>query len=175
MRKVTDIVQATAVYEPAMLARIASAAKGRDCVGVGIPRSDFDSKDPFGTFVSIEKGGKRTVCIVEQGIRNEETRSIKDNRGHYLPFNTGLYAIDRNVLINNELPDYATPPKEVLPNIPRSPKIGYAATDILPLASNPIILTVSPDTYAVIKTADDLDTLSEAACKFGLREMVSIY
>lgn len=165
------IIQATAVYDPAMIALIATAAKGRDCVGVGIPRRRFDSGDPFGTFVAIEKGGKRTVCIVEQAIRNDETRSITDpSTGAYLPFNTGLYAVDSKLLMDNELPDYATPPKEILPGIPRSPKIGYAATDLLPLASNPIILTVSPDSYAVIKTAEDLETLSEAAHRFGLNE-----
>jgi len=169
------IVQATALYEPLMLAKMAKAARGHDCVGVGIPRSRFDSNDPFGTFAAIEKGGKRTVCIIEQAIRNDETRKITDSRtGSYLPFNTGLYAVDTNLLTDNELPDYATPPKEVLPNIPRSPKVGYAATDILPLASNPVILTVSPDSYAVIKTADDLETLSEAARRFGLREAVSL-
>jgi len=72
------------------------------------------------------------------------------------------------------LPDYATPPKEILPEIERSPKIGYAATDLLPLALNPVILTVSPDTYAVIKTADDLETLSEAAHRFGLQSQKNI-
>jgi len=165
------IIQATAVYDPRMIECIAAASRGRDCVGVGIPRSRFDNNDPFGTFVAIEKGdGRRTVCIVEQAIRNDETRSITDNTGAYLPFNTGLYAVDSKLLRDNELPDYATPPKEILPGIPRSPKIGYAATDLLPLASNPVILTVSPDTYAVIKTADDLDTLSEAARRFGLKE-----
>jgi len=167
------IVQATAVYEPIMLAEMARAARGHDCVGVGIPRSGFDPKDPFGTFVTIEKGGKRTVCIIEQAIRNDETRKITDSRtGSYLPFNTGLYAVDANLLRDNELPDYATPPKEVLPDIPRSPKVGYAATDLLPLASNPVILTVSPDSYAVIKTADDLDILSEMALRFGLQNTV---
>lgn len=167
------IVQATAVYESIMLAEMARAARGHDCVGVGIPRSGFDPKDPFGTFVTIEKGGKRTVCIIEQAIRNDETRKITDSRtGSYLPFNTGLYAVDANLLRDNELPDYATPPKEVLPDIPRSPKVGYAATDLLPLASNPVILTVSPDSYAVIKTADDLDILSEMALRFGLQNTV---
>jgi hypothetical protein len=169
------IIQATAVYDPSMIKCIASAARGRDCAGVGIPRSRFDSNDPFGTFVAVEKeGGRRTVCIVEQGIRNDETRSITDPKtGAYLPFNTGLYAVDSKLLRDNELPDYATPPKEVLPGIHRSPKIGYAATDLLPLASNPVILTVSPDTYAVIKTADDLETLSEAADRFGLKECLN--
>jgi hypothetical protein len=171
------IVQATAVYEPAMLAAIAAAARGHDCVGVGIPRSRFEPDDPFGTFVAVEKaGGRRAVCIIEQGIRNNGTRSVTDGRtGAYLPLNTGLYAVDCDLLRKNELPDYATPPKEVLPGIPRSPKIGYAATDLLPLASNPVVLTVSPDSYAVIKNADDMEAVSAAAIRFGLREYVSIY
>ncbi|MDR2694284.1 MAG: hypothetical protein LBB74_08760 [Chitinispirillales bacterium] len=171
------IVQATAVYEPRMLARIATAARGHDCAGVGIPRSRFDSNDPFGTFAAVEKeGGRRTVFIIEQAIRNDETRSIIDTRtGAHLPLNTGLYAVDINLLLDSELPDYATPPKEVLPGIPRSPKVGYAATDLLPLAVNPVVLTVSPDSYAVIKNADDLDTLSAAARRFGLHEYVSMY
>jgi hypothetical protein len=164
------IVQGTAIYEPKMLAFMSAAARGHDCVGVGIPRDNFGPKDPFGTFVCIDRGGARSVCIVEQDIRNDETRSIRDrNTGAYLPFNTGFYAVDRNLLENNDLPDYATPPKEVLPGLPRSPKIGYAATDILPLAKRPLILTVSPDMYAVIKTAEDLETMSETAVRFGLR------
>jgi hypothetical protein len=168
------IVQGTAIYEPRMLSYMAVVAQGHDCVGVGIPRADFPPADPFGTFVSIEKGGKRSVCIVEQNIRNDDTRSIRnDNTGEYLPFNTGFYAVDRDLLEDNDLPDYATPPKEVLPGLMRSPKIGYAATDILPLAKRPLILTVSQDMYAVIKTAEDLETMTETAVRFGLREMVA--
>jgi hypothetical protein len=168
------IAQGTAIYEPRMLSCMAAAAKNHDCVGVGIPRSRFDKKDPFGTFVEIEKNGRRTVCIIEQDIRNDETISITDgDTGAFLPFNTGLYAVDRKLLEDSDLPDYATPPKEVLPGLPRSPKIGYAATDILPAAKNPLILTVNPDMYAVIKTAEDLETMSETAIKFGLREMVA--
>jgi hypothetical protein len=167
------IAQGTAIYEPRMLSYMAAAAKKHDCVGVGIPRSGFDKKDPFGTLVEREKNGKRTVCIIEQEIRNDETTTITDkDTGAFLPFNTGLYAVDRKLLEDNCLPDYATPPKEVLPGLPRSPKIGYAATDILPFAKNPLILTVSQDMYAVIKTAEDLETMSETAVKFGLREML---
>ena len=166
-------VQGTAIYEPKLLAYMSSAAKGHDCVGVGIPRTGFDAKDPFGTFVCIDRGGERKVCIVEQDIRNNETRTVVNrDTGAYLPFNTGLYAIGRRLLEDNGLPDYATPPKEVLPGLPRSPKIGYAATDILPLAKHPLILTVSPDMYAVIKTAEDLETMSATAVRFGLRETV---
>ena len=164
------IVQGTAIYEPKMLAFMSAAAKGHDCVGVGILRDDFGPKDPFGTFVCIDRNGARTVRIVEQDIRNDETRSVRDkSTGAYLPFNTGFYAVDRRLLEYNDLPDYATPPKEVLPELPRSPKIGYAATDVLPLAKRPLILTVRPDMYAVIKTAEDLETMSEMAARFGLR------
>ncbi|MCL2182814.1 MAG: hypothetical protein FWB85_05020 [Chitinispirillia bacterium] len=168
------VVQGTAIYEPKMLAYMSSAAKGHDCVGVGIPRAAFDAKDPFGTFVCIDKNGKRSVCIIEQDIRNDETRTVTNkDTGAYLPFNTGLYAIDRKLLEDNNLPDYATPPKEVLPLLPRSPKIGYAATDILPFAKKPLILTVGPNMYAVIKTAEDLETMSSTAIRFGLREMIA--
>jgi hypothetical protein len=164
-------IQGTAIYDPTMLAHISAAAKGHDCVGVGIPRTVFCAKDPFGTFVCVGRDGGRKVCIVEQDIRNDETLSIVD-KGAYLPFNTGLYAINRQLLEESDLPDYATPPKEVLPELPRSPKIGYAATDLLPLAKSPLVLTVKPEMYAVIKTADDLETMSTVAERFGLREMM---
>jgi hypothetical protein len=167
------IVQGTAIYEPRMLPYMSAAAKNHDCVGVGIPRANFDVKDPFGTFVVINKNGNRALRIVEQDIRNDETRAITDkDTGAHLPFNTGLYAIDRKLIEDNGLPDYATPPKEVLPGLPRSPKIGYAATDILPLAKRPLVLTVDPAMYAVIKTAEDLETMQETAVRFGLREIV---
>jgi len=167
------IVQGTAIYEPRMLSLMAAAAKEHDCVGVGIPRTSFEPKDPFGTFVTVEKEGGSKTCIIEQDIRNDATRLVKDETsGAFLPFNTGFYALDCELLLKESLPDYATPPKEVLPGLPRSPKIGYAATDILPLAKQPLILTVESDMYAVIKTAEDLDTLSETAIRFGLKEIV---
>ena len=167
------VVQGTAIYEPRMFSLVAAAAKERDCVGVGIPRAAFDPKDPFGTFVTIEKDGCSKTCIIEQDIRNDVTRSVKDEAsGAFLPSNTGIYALDCGLLLKHGLPDYATPPKEVLPGLPRSPKTGYAATDILPLALRPLILTVEPDMYAVIKTAEDLDTLSVTAIRFGLGEIV---
>jgi hypothetical protein len=167
------VVQGTAIYEPGMLSLMAAAAKEHDCVGVGIPRSAFNNDDPFGTFVTVEKDGSSKTCIIEQDIRNDVTRSVKDEKsGAFLPFNTGFYALDCGLLLRQDLPDYATPPKEILPDLPRSPKIGYAATDILPLAKRPLILTVEPEMYAVIKTAEDLETLSETAIRFGLREIV---
>ena len=156
------IIQATALYDPSMLYRIAAAAKGHDCVGVGIPRSAFFVDDPFGTFVIVEKNGERALRIVEQGVRNDETRAvIYKGTGAHLPFNTGFYAVDCRLREDSELPDDA--------------KIGYAATDILPLAKRPIVLTVAPDMYAVIKAAEDLESMAEAADRFGLREAVSKY
>ncbi|MDR0331295.1 MAG: hypothetical protein LBH93_06260 [Chitinispirillales bacterium] len=170
------IIQATALYDPRMLSGIAAAAKGRDCVGVGIPRKGFAPDDPFGTFVVVEKNGESALCIVEQGIRNGGTRAIADkNTGAHLPFNTGLYAVDCKLLESSELPDYATPPKEVLPGAPRSPKIGYAATDILPLARRPVVLTVAPNMYSVIKSARDLESIADAADRFGLRETIGAW
>lgn len=167
------IVQGTAIYEPNMLSYMAAAAKNHDCVGVGIPRNSFDAKDPFGTFVQIEKESRRMTCIIEQDVRNDETRSIVNrDTSEYLPFNTGFYAVDRSLIENNDFPDYATSPKELLPGFPKSPKAGYAATSILPLAKHPLILTVNSDMFAVIKTAEDLETMTATALRFGLREMV---
>lgn len=76
-----------------------------------------------------------------------------------MPLNTGFYALDRELLLKNDLPHYATPPKIVLQNLPKSQKIGFAATDILPLAKNPLVLTVEQNMYAAVKTADDIDTI----------------
>jgi len=88
-------VQGTAIYESRMLSLMAAAAREHDCAGVGIPRAAFDSKDPFGTFVTVEKDGSSKTCIIEQDIRNDATRSVKDEvSGAFLPFNTGFYALD---------------------------------------------------------------------------------
>ncbi len=166
------VAQATALYDPAMLPLMAKAGQNHDCLGVGILRSTFEPKDPFGTFVNISKVGRSFTCIIEQDIRNDVTRSIKDESGAYhLPFNTGFYAMDCALLENNTLPDYATPPKEILPDLPRSPKVGYAATDIFPMAENPLVLTLDPTMFGVIKTAADLENLTEAGIRYGLREI----
>ena len=107
--------------------------------------------------MTLTRNDHDSTIILEQEVRNEETRQIKDNSGeYYLPFNTGFYAFDSELLKKSDLPDYATPPKEILPELPRSPKIGYAATDIFPLAGNPVILTVEPNMYRVLKTVEDL-------------------
>ncbi|MDO5576515.1 MAG: hypothetical protein Q4F84_05500, partial [Fibrobacter sp.] len=165
----TIIVQATALYHQDLLPKIAEALGGHDCLGTGILRNDFPPKDPFGTFVTLKKGSCVSTQILEQDIRNETTRTIKDSSGKFfLPFNTGFYAFRNQLLKNNTLPDYATPPKEILPELPRSPKVGYAATDILPLANDPVILAVDESHFKVLKAAPDLEALSEFGKAFKL-------
>ena len=170
------VLQATGLYNPALLSTIADAATTRDCVGVGILRTEFTSSDPFGTYVMVEKGTTRKMVIVEQEIRNETTMTLKDESSRYfLPYNTGLYAFDNTLLSESDLPDYATPPKEVLPDLPRSPKIGFAATDIFSLARKPGVLCIPSNSFAVIKTADDLALVSALGKKFGIDEMCEEY
>ncbi len=163
------VVQATALYDQRLLPIIANALGNHDCLGIGILRENFPTKDPFGTFVTIMKKNQKKLLILEQNVRNDATLSLKDPSGKYhLPFNTGFYAFKSELLINNDLPDYATPPKETLPGYQRSPKIGYAATDLLPLANDPIILTIESQMFGVLKTADDLEMLAESGRRFGL-------
>jgi len=166
------IVQATALYDMRLLPLMAAASTGHDCLAVGILRSSFPKEDLFGAQTLIVKGERQYLAILEQDVRNERTHELKDRDGRYfLPLNTGFYAVDTELLAGNDLPDYATPPKELLPGLPRSPKIGYAATDLLPPAKDPIILTVNHDMYGVIKTASDLSALTELANRFGLQEI----
>lgn len=151
---------------------MAATAKRHDCVGVGILRISFDAKDPFGSFVIVKRNGKEFLAIVEQGIRNDATMSLTDETGQFhLPYNTGLYVFDINLLASSELPDYATPPKEILPSLPRSPKIGFAITDIMAFAKNGAVLAVEPDSYHTIKNADDLPKLSALARRFGIIDL----
>lgn len=167
------VLQATALYNPAMLSAMALAGKEFDGLGVGIARAEFLPADPYGTFVKICKNDSEQLVIVEKDIRNEETYQLKDKtETHFLPFNTGFYVFDCSLLKNGQLPDYATPPKEQLPNLPKSPKIGYAATDILTLAKNPAVLTVPAEWFAVIKSADDLNVLADLASKCGLDNII---
>jgi hypothetical protein len=167
------VVQATALYDQRLLPIIANALGNHDCLGIGILREKFPSNDPFGTFVTIMKDNQKKLLILEQNVRNDTTRSLKDPSGKYhLPFNTGFYALKSELLINNDLPDYATPPKETLPGYDRSPKIGYAATDLLPLANDPFILAIEPSMFGVLKTADDLERLAELGRRFGLDKIV---
>ncbi len=162
------LLQGTAIYDPQLITRMASVAVSHDILGVGFERSEFPPDDPFGTMVLIEKNGKRRLHILEQGVRNDETRGLRDQRGQFAPANTGFYAFDLSLLKNEDLPDYATPPKEITPDLPRAPKIGFAATDLVPKAHNPAILTIPQGTYAVLKKAGDLACISELARKLSL-------
>lgn len=165
-------LQATALYDPAVVLAMAAAGKQHDCVGVGVLRTRFDKTDPFGAFVSVERSGKESLMIVEQEIRNEATMGIRDETGkYYLPFNTGLYVFDITLLAKSGLPDYATPPKEILPGLPRSPKTGYAATDIMPRAKHGAVLAVEAGSYAAIKSADDLAGLFALAKRYGIIDL----
>jgi hypothetical protein len=151
---------------------MAEAARSYDGLGVGILRSRFAMEDPFGSLVVLKTTKKEQLVILEQEVRNSQTYALKDHSGRYfLPYNTGFYVFDREVLKINDLPDYATPPKEVLPRIPRSPKVGYAATDILSLIQKPAVLIIQPDQYGVIKKVDDLARLADMAKRFGLDEV----
>jgi hypothetical protein len=165
-------LQATALYDPAVILAMAAAGKSHDCLGVGIQRSTFDPKDPFGSFIVLQKDQEKSLIIVEQAVRNEETMKLMDETGRFhVPYNTGLYVFDAELLAAHGLPDYATPPKEILPDLPRAPKIGYAATDIVECAKNGAVLTVEPDSYKVIKDSDDLPALSALAGRCGLLDM----
>lgn len=162
-------LQATGLYDPRVILAMACAGKRHDCLGVGILRVAFDAKDPFGSFVVVERDGRQSLTIVEQGIRNDATRSLTDPSGAFLlPYNTGSYVLDLDLLSSSVLPDYATPPKEILPSLPRSPKIGYAITDIMPFAKNGAVLAVEPGAYDNIKSADDLPRMAAMAKRTGI-------
>jgi hypothetical protein len=166
------VLQGTAVYHPDMIPMMAEAAQNFDGLGIGILRNRFDIDDPFGSFVVLKTAGQERLVILEQEARNSQTCSLKAPDGRYfLPYNTGFYVFDIDVLRNNDLPDYATPPKEVLPELQRSPKVGYAATDILSLTRKPAVLAVQPDHYGVIKRAEDLPRLADMAKRFGLDDV----
>jgi hypothetical protein len=166
------VLQATGLYEPSVLYSMAAAARTNDCVGAGILRSAFVQNDPFGTYVGVTKNNRTRVCIIEQNIRTMETLSVKDPSGkHFLPYNTGLYALSCTLLQNNNLPDYATPPKEIVPGLPRSPKIGYAATDLFACAQKPAVLSVPSGSFEVIKTVDDLEKLTALAVRCGIADV----
>ncbi len=156
------LLQGTALYSPALIGTIAAAGKHHDGLGVGIARSSFPENDPFGTYVLIEEHATKRLIIAEQEVRNTRTRMLQDNDNtYYLPYNTGFYSFDISLIEKNDLPDYATPPKEILPGLPRSPKIGYAATDILSFAADPAVLTINHSLYGVLKKVTDLARLSD--------------
>jgi len=162
-------LQATAIYDPQIILAMASVSENYDCIGVGVLRTNFKQNDPFGSFVSIVKRKKEKIFIVEQDIRNNITMELKDSSNKfYLPYNTGFYVFDIDFLLKKDLPDYATPPKEILPNIPKSPKIGYAATDYMPLAEKGAVLAIPHDSYSVIKNAEDLYNIWQIAKKYKI-------
>lgn len=166
------VLQGTAIYHPNLIPVMAEAARDFDGLGVGILRSQFELDDPFGSFVVLKTDLKEQLVILEQEVRSAQTYTLKDpNKRYFLPYNTGFYVFDSEVLRINDLPDYATPPKEVLPELPRAPKVGYAATDILALTRRPAVLAIQPDSYGVIKNADDLQRLADMAKGFGLDEV----
>jgi len=161
-------LQATALYDPSIIHAMVVAGRQCDCLGVGVLRKEFDEKDPFGSFVSVNKAGVKSLVIIEQAIRNEATMLLTDESGTYhVPYNTGLYVFDLALLEGAGLPDYATPPKEIVPSLPKSPKIGYAATDLVSVARNAAVLAIAPGSCENIKSADDLPKLSALAkrCK----------
>ncbi|MCF8070017.1 MAG: hypothetical protein K9L30_15660 [Desulfobacterales bacterium] len=166
------VLQGTAVYHQDLIPVMAEAAKNHDGLGVGIFRKKFPADDPFGSFVKLKDPDREHLFIIEKDVHTKSSYQLKDISGKYfLPFNTGFYALDCDLLQQSDLPDYATPPKEVLPDLPRSPKIGYAATDLLPLAQNPAVLAISENHYGVIKESGDLAKLTKKALGFGLKEL----
>ncbi len=169
----TIVVQATALYHRSVLPVMASALGTHDCLAVGILRTAFPSEDPYGTFVTIRDSGNRSrTVILEQDIRNETTRKITDpSKKYFLPFNTGLYAFRNDLLRNHDLPGFATPPKELRPDLPKAPKTGYAATDIVSCAEDPVVLTIEQGMFGVLKNSDDLERLTALGKKFGLDGM----
>ena len=163
------VLQATAIYNPDMISTLANAEETYDCIGVGILRRSFPEDDPYGTYAAIENKGRRRVVIIEKNVRDRETEKLISPDGrYYLPYNTGFYTFKRSLLLNMSLPDYASPPKQLLPHIEPSPKIGYAATDLIGLAEKPAVLVVPEEWYRVLKNADNLPELSAIAGKYGL-------
>lgn len=172
----TIVVQATALYDQQVLPLMAEALGNHNCLGVGILRSSFPPADPYGTFVALQNDTTKTTMIIEQDVRNDLTRTIKDPSGTYfLPFNTGFYAFDNKLLLQQDLPDFATPPKELRTDLPRSPKIGYAATDLVTLAHDPVVLALDPSLFGVLKNADDLALLSAMGKRFRLDKLCEQY
>lgn len=158
------VLQGTAVYSKEILPIIATAGKNFDGLGIGIARSEFPENDPYGTFVIADN----VLRIVEKDTRTAETYKIQNENGKFLPYNTGFYVFSVEMLKNAEMPDYATPPKIILDSIEKSPKIGYAATDIIAFAKKPAVLTISDSDFRVIKNAEDIDILAEIIKKFSL-------
>jgi hypothetical protein len=170
------VLQATALYNPDMIFAMANTGGQYDCVGVGILRESFIEDDPYGTYVAIENEGHRKVVIVEQNVRDKDMEKLRDSdEKYYLPYNTGFYTFKKDLLINASLPDFATPPKEILPHIERSPKVGYAATDLIKLAEKPAVMVVPEGWYRVLKNADNLVELSSMGKRYKLDRICKDY
>jgi hypothetical protein len=97
---------------------------------------------------------------------------LRDQSGKWhVPYNSGLYVFDLELLLKNDLPDYATPPKEIMSTLPKSPKIGYAITDIMAMAHNPAVLAIAQDSYENIKSVDDAARLLDLAKRCGVLDI----
>jgi hypothetical protein len=163
------IVQGTALYEPTLLYTLAHISRDHDAVGVGIRSRHKADIASLGTFVSLYKDGTHLLRILDPHHRDDTIDSLTDPTGTwYLPCNTGLYACHIDTLAHGALPDFCTSDKEILPHLPRAPKAGYAATDLMRLAHTPVVFVTEPESFAVIKTVEDLPRVAAAARRFAL-------
>lgn len=162
------VLQGTAVYRPSLLSDIAKAGATVNGLGIGIKRDSFPAEDPYGTFVLVEESGVESLKIIEKDVRNSDTEALQNAAGAFLPYNTGFYAFDLELLEEHSLPAYASPDKIVLEGIDKAPKTGYAATDTIGSAAKSAVLTISQDDFAVLKNSSDLPHLSEAVSRYKL-------
>lgn len=162
------VLQGTAVYRPSLLRDIAKAGQSVNGLGIGIKRDSFPADDPYGTFVLLDEAGTQSLRIIEKDVRNSETESLQNDKGAFLPYNTGFYAFDLELLEEHSLPAYASPDKIVIEGADKAPKTGYAATDTIASAATCAVLTISQEDFAVLKNSKDLAKLSEAVKRFSL-------
>jgi hypothetical protein len=162
------VLQATAIYDPLLMYALAKVAQNADGVGVGIERRSFSHSDPYGSYVLMGDKKSARLWIVEAAQCSSSLRQLTDGNGAHVPYNTGFYAFTHQILIDNDLPDYATSPKEIIPTIPKAPKVGYAATDLVALAKTPTVLIAQESQFHVIKSADDLAACAALGRQFHL-------
>ncbi len=163
------ILQATAVYHPHLITALAQISRTHDVVGVGIRGDNAEMIASLGVYVALEKENDRIIRVLDPHYRNAAIDSMKDETGTwFLPCNTGLYACRLKTLAQGSLPDFCTSGKEVLPHLPKAPKTGYAATDLMSLSHSATIIVTEADKFAVIKKAKDLSEVARAAKRFGL-------
>ncbi len=166
------VLQGTAVYKKEFIYSLIKAFPESDGIAAGIPRKSFPEDDPYGTLLTIEHNSKKSLKIIEKDERDSETRSLKNLEDKtYLPFNTGLYRFSLRMLNEKRLPDYITPPKEILPGIQKAPKCGFAATDIISLAENPCVIKIAPDSFSVLKKKSDITEINRTYNESGIREI----